>query len=62
MADDVMGKAAADVQPSPTASVGAALPVRHESRADRARRLVYRGRFAFFYVLLAIVAGAGWVR
>src|SRR5262245_18170436 len=55
MADDVMRKAASDAQPAPK---GATLPARPESRADRARRLVYRGRFAAFYVLLAVVAGA----
>jgi hypothetical protein len=38
--------------------VSSALPARTESRADRARRLVYRGRFGAFYVLLAIAAGA----
>lgn len=56
MADDVMRKAASDAQPAPK---GATLPARHESRADRARRLAYRGRFAAFYFLLAVVAGAG---
>jgi hypothetical protein len=59
VADDVMGKAAADAQPSPTNRSGAAIPAPSESRADRARRLVYRGRFAGFYVVLAIVAGVG---
>ena len=59
MADDVMGKAAADAQPSPTNQVGVAVSARPESRADRARRLVYRGRFAAFYVGLAMVAGVG---
>ncbi len=38
--------------------VGATLPARTESRADRARRLVYRGRFGALYLLLAIAAGA----
>jgi hypothetical protein len=33
--------------------------VPRESRAERARRVGYRNRFAAFYVLLAIVAGAG---
>jgi hypothetical protein len=55
MADDVMRKAASDAQPAPK---GATLPARPESRADRARRLVYRGRFAAFYFVLAVVAGA----
>ena len=59
MADDVMGKSAADAQPSPASQVRAALPAPVESRADRARRLVYRGRFAALYVLLAIIAGVG---
>ena len=31
---------------------------RPESRADRARRLAYRGRFTVLYFLLAVVAGA----
>ena len=56
VADDVMRKAASDAQPAPK---GATLPARPESRADRARRLAYRGRFAAFYFLLAVVAGAG---
>ena len=59
MADDVMGKSATDAKQPPAGAVAAPLPARTESRADRARRLVYRGRFAAFYVLLAIVAGAG---
>ena len=58
MADDVMGKAAADAKPVPGHAVGAGV-ARPETRADRARRLAYRSRFAAFYVLLAIVAGAG---
>jgi hypothetical protein len=56
VADDVMRRAAAD---APTAPKGTTAPARPESRADRARRLVYRGRFAAFYFVLAIVAGAG---
>lgn len=58
MADNVMDKAAADAKPVPTraAGTGVTLP---ETRADRARRLAYRSRFSAFYVLLAIVAGAG---
>jgi hypothetical protein len=55
VADDVMRKAAADAHTAPR---GAVLAARPESRADRARRLVYRGRFATFYVLLAVVGGA----
>jgi hypothetical protein len=39
--------------------VGSAGVARPESRADRARRVAYRSRFAAFYVALAIVAGAG---
>jgi hypothetical protein len=59
VADDVMGKAAADAKQVPTNAVGTAVVARPETRADRARRLAYRSRFAAFYVLLAIVAGAG---
>jgi hypothetical protein len=59
VADDVMSKAAADAKPVPTNTAGTAVVARPESRADRARRLAYRSRFAAFYVLLAIVAGAG---
>ncbi len=58
MADDVMDKAAADAKPAPTNAVGTAV-VAPETRSDRARRLAYRSRFAAFYVLLAIIAGAG---
>ncbi len=53
-----MGKAAADAKP-PANAVGSAVVVKPESRADRARKLAYRSRFAAFYVALAIVAGAG---
>ena len=56
MADDVMRRAAETPQ---TVPVGSTLPARRETRADRARRLVYRGRFAAVYVLLAALAGAG---
>jgi hypothetical protein len=35
-----------------------ALPVPQPSRAERARRTAYRGRFAILYVVLAAVAGA----
>jgi hypothetical protein len=59
VADDVMGKAAADAERVSPNGVGTAVATRSESRADRARRLAYRSRFAAFYVLLAIVAGAG---
>jgi len=51
-----MRTAAAD---APAPPQGTTVPARAESRADRARRMVYRGRFAAFYFLLAIVAGAG---
>jgi hypothetical protein len=56
VADDVKSTARADAQAAPK---GTTLPARPESRADRARRLVYRGRFAAFYFVLAVVAGAG---
>lgn len=59
MADDVMDKAAADAKPVPREGMGGSVVARPETRADRARRLAYRSRFAAFYVLLAIVAGAG---
>jgi hypothetical protein len=59
VADDVMEKAAADAKPVPANAAGAAVVARPESRADRARRLAYRSRFAAFYVLLAVIAGAG---
>lgn len=59
MADDVMGKAAADAGPVSTNGVGSTLAQRPESRADRARRAAYRNRFAVFYVALAVIAGAG---
>jgi hypothetical protein len=59
VADDVMDKAAADAKPVPTGSMGATVVARPETRADRARRLAYRSRFAAFYIVLAIIAGAG---
>jgi hypothetical protein len=49
-----MRRSADAAPPAPAGS----LTSRPESRADRARRLVYRGRFAALYILLAIVAGA----
>jgi hypothetical protein len=58
VADDVMGKAAADVERTSTPA-GTAVAVRPQSRADRARSAAYRTRFAVLYVLLAVVAGAG---
>ena len=58
MADDVMKRSAADA-PSPTPGVvPATTTARPESRAERARRVAYRGRFAVIYFLLAVVAGA----
>ena len=59
MADDVMGKAAADAKPVSREGMGSSVVAKPETRADRARRLAYRSRFAAFYVVLAIVAGAG---
>jgi hypothetical protein len=59
VADDVMDKAAADAKPVAREGMGGSVVARPETRADRARRLAYRSRFAAFYVLLAIVAGAG---
>jgi hypothetical protein len=57
VADDVMTTSASEA-PAPPAAVPATLPGRPETRADRARRLAYRGRFTVLYVLLAVVAGA----
>jgi hypothetical protein len=54
-----MDKAAADANPVPANGSAAGVSVRPESRADRARRVAYRNRFGAFYVVLAIVAGAG---
>jgi hypothetical protein len=59
VADDVMDKAAAEAKRVSPNGMGNAAVTRPESRADRARRLAYRSRFAAFYVLLAVVAGAG---
>jgi hypothetical protein len=55
VAGDVMLLSADSAHAKPA---GSALPARPESRADRARRLLYRGRFTVLYVLLAAVAGA----
>ena len=55
-ADDV-NRSAADVAAAKPAAQ-AALPVAEPSRAERARRTAYRGRFAVLYVVLAAVAGA----
>jgi len=59
VADDVMDKAAADTNPVSANGVGTSVAKRPESRADRARRVAYRNRFAAFFVVLAVVAGAG---
>ena len=59
MADDVMGKAAADAEQVSANGTGTSVAVRPPSRADRARSVAYRSRFAAFYVLLAVIAGAG---
>jgi len=59
VADDVMGKAAADAEQVSTNGVGTAVVARAPSRADRARSVAYRGRFTALYVALAVVAGAG---
>jgi len=59
VADDVMEKAAADAKPVSANGAGSTVSQRVESRGERARRLAYRSRFGVFYVLLAIVAGAG---
>ena len=53
-----MDKAATEAKPVPGNGIGATV-VPRESRAERARRVAYRNRFAAFYVLLAIIAGAG---
>lgn len=52
-----MKRAADTPAAAPQVTQGSA-QTRQESRADRARRLVYRGRFMMIYVLLAGVAGA----
>ena len=59
MADDVMGKAAADARAGPGERSRARCRRATPSRAERARRDRYRSRFAAFYVVLAIVAGVG---
>ena len=51
-----MKRAADPPAAAPPATQGL-VPAQRESRADRARRLVYRGRFMVIYVLLAGVAG-----
>jgi hypothetical protein len=59
VADDVMGKAAADAEQVAGNAAGAGVAERQESRAERARRDSYRSRFSVFYVLLAVIAGIG---
>jgi hypothetical protein len=58
VAHDVMKRSATEATSGTPGSVPATTSARPESRADRARRLAYRGRFTVLYVLLAIVAGA----
>ena len=58
MADDVMRRSATETPSPPHGAVPATTTPRPESRADRARRLAYRGRFTVLYFLLAVVAGA----
>ena len=55
MADDVIRASTPETQATVAAP---AVPARTPSRAERARRTVYRGRFALLYLLLAAVAGA----
>src|SRR5262245_11844014 len=50
-------RSATDVPESRPKAQGA-LPVAQPSRAERARRTAYRGRFAVLYVILAAIAGA----
>jgi hypothetical protein len=57
VADDVMHRSA-DAHASSSSPVSPQVRAHPESRADRARRLVYRGRFALLYLLLAMAAGA----
>jgi hypothetical protein len=59
VADDVMGKAATDTEQVSGNGVVPSVAVRRLSRADRARSVAYRSRFATFYVALAVVAGVG---
>ncbi len=56
-AEDV-NRSAADVPASGGAPARAALPAAEPSRAERARRSVYRWRFAVLYAVLAAIAGA----
>jgi hypothetical protein len=59
VADDVMDKAAADAEKVSANGAGTSLAVSSQSRAERARNVAYRSRFAAFYVALAVIAGAG---
>jgi hypothetical protein len=52
-----MNRSAAD-PPTGQLPASAALPAAEPSRAERARRTAYRGRFAVLYVVLAALAGA----
>ena len=53
-----VNRSAADVPAPVQPPAQAALPVGEPSRAERARRTAYRGRFAVLYVILAAIAGA----
>jgi hypothetical protein len=59
VAGDVLKRSATEASSGAAAPVPAGTPGRFETRADRARRLAYRGRFTVLYVLLAVVAGVG---
>lgn len=58
MADDVMTRSATDARSPTRGAVLATTTARPESRADRARRVAYRGRFTVLYFVLAVLAGA----
>jgi hypothetical protein len=58
LADDVM-KRAADTPATPPQTTTGIVPAQRESRAERARKQVYRSRFMIIYVLLAAVCGLG---
>jgi hypothetical protein len=59
VAGEVMNTSATDASTAPAGSVPATSSTsERETRADRARRLAYRGRFTALYFLLAILAGA----
>ena len=57
MADDVRKIATGAQPPSAQPAVTGANQARVDSRAERARRTAYRGRFALLYFLLAMIAG-----